>query len=149
MAVRSAVLSAGVAALIAAAALGAWTHAAEPEPARAPAAPASAPLEGRTFRGEIRDGHGAPRAKDVVTFKDGKFHSANCAELGFDAAPYWTRVDGETVHFLAESANPDGGKLVFRGAVRGSEVEWKAEWTKERWYWSIHREFGFKGSEKE
>jgi len=143
----SAALRAGVAVLVTAAALGSWTDAAEPESVRALAAPASVPLEGRTFQGEILDGHGASRAKDVVTFKDGKFRSANCAELGFDASPYWTRVDGETVHFLAESVSAEGGKLVFRGAVRGGEAEWKAVWTKERWYWSVRREFEFKGTE--
>ena len=135
--------------LIAATALGSWARAAEPEHAPVSVKPTSLQLEGRTFQGEILDGHGAPRAEDVVTFKDGKFRSANCAELGFDASPYWTRVDGDTIHFLAESVSAEGGTLVFRGTVRGDHAEWKAMWTKERWYWSIRREFQFKGTETE
>jgi hypothetical protein len=105
-------------------------------------------LDGRTFHGEILDDKGVVRSKDVLTFKEGKFYSTTCAQFGFSAMPYWTRVEGETVHFLVEAANPESGRMLFKGSIRGERVEWKGVWTKERWYWSIHREIGFRGTEK-
>jgi hypothetical protein len=109
---------------------------------------AAAGLDGKTFQGQIRDDKGVVRAKDVVTFKNGLFHSVNCARFGFDAAPYWTRVDGGVVHFLVESAHPENGTMLFKGAIRGNIVEWSAVWTKKRWYWSIRREISFRGEEQ-
>jgi hypothetical protein len=110
---------------------------------------AASGLDGKTFHGEIVDDKGIVRSKDVVSFKDGQFHSVTCARFGFAGAPYWMRVQGDAVHFFAESAHPDHGTMVFKGTVRGSHAEWTAVWTKERWYWSIRREIAFRGMERE
>lgn len=111
-------------------------------------APTSLFLDGRTFHGEALDENGVVRAKDVVTFKDGKFYSENCKQFGFNEIPYWTRMDGETIHFLAESESPASGTMVYRGTIRGAYVEGKVLWTKKRWYWSIRREIRFRGVEQ-
>lgn len=105
-------------------------------------------LDGRTFHGEIVDDKGVVRSKDVVTFKDGNFHSVTCARFGFAEAPYWTRVEGDAVHFLAESTHPDNGTMQYKGTVRGDQAEWSAVWTKKRWYWSIRRDISFEGIEQ-
>jgi hypothetical protein len=109
---------------------------------------AASGLDGKTFHGEIVDDKGVVRSKDVVTFKDGNFHSVTCARFGFAEAPYWTRVEGDAVHFLAESTHPDNGTMQYKGTVRGDEAEWSAVWTKKRWYWSIRREIAFRGTEQ-
>lgn len=109
---------------------------------------AAAGLDGRTFHGEILDEKGIVRSKDVVTFADGKFHSATCERLGFGAAPYWMRVEGDALHFFVETAHPDNGTMLFSGVVRGAAAEWSAIWTKKRWYWSIRREVTFRGAEQ-
>lgn len=99
------------------------------------ASPAAASLlDGRTFHGEIFDEKGG-RSKDRRTFKGGKFQSALCATLGFTERPYWTRVEGDT--------------LVWRGTLRGDQLEATSLWTKERWYWSIRREYRFRGTRTE
>lgn len=105
-------------------------------------------LDGRTFHGEIRDEKGIVRYKDVLTFKDGQFQSEKCREFGFGDSPYWTRVEQGVVHFLVESANPSTGEMVFKGEVRGDQVEWKGAWTKKRWYWTLSRDVSFTGTQR-
>lgn len=107
----------------------------------------SAPLDGRSFRGEIRDEKGVVRALDVMTFRDGIFRSEKCKEMGFEDSRYWMRVEGDVVHFQIESANPAAGKIALNGKVRGSQVEWAGVWSKERWYWTVRRDISFNGTE--
>lgn len=125
-----------------------WAQTAESEPKTSVATTISSPLDGRTFHGEIVDQKGVVRAKDMLTFKDGKFHSVTCAQLGFGASPYWIRMDGKAIHFLVETSNPESGTMRFSGTVRGEQVEAHGLWTKERWYWSIRREILFRAIEK-
>ena len=109
---------------------------------------AASALDGKTFQGEILDDKGVVRATDVLAFKGGKFYSDTCAQYGFSEMPYWTRIEGDTIHFLVEAANPENGRMVFKGTVRGEQAEWKGSWIKERWYWSIRRQIGFRGTAK-
>jgi len=127
-----------------------WARSGEPESKSPPttAAASASLLDGRTFHGDILDDKEVARSKDVITFRDGKFYSVNCAELGFSESPYWIRTDGDTTHFLAEISSPTRGTLVVKGTIRGDNVEWRGSWTKERWYWTIRREFRFRGTEK-
>lgn len=104
-------------------------------------------LDGRSFQGEIKDEKGVVRFKDVMTFRNGIFRSEKCRELGFDDVPYWTRIEGDTTHFLIESANPEAGKIVLIGKVRGTQGQWSGVWSKERWYWNIRRDISFSGTE--
>jgi hypothetical protein len=104
-------------------------------------------LDGRSFRGEIRDEKGVVRAQDVMTFREGLFRSEKCKEMGFEDSRYWMRVEGDVVHFLIESANPAAGKITLSGKVRGAQAEWAGVWLKERWYWTVRRDISFKGAE--
>jgi hypothetical protein len=144
---RKAGLAAVAAFLLTGAGLEHWALSGEPAPQTVLATSASL-LDGRTFHGEILDDKGTVRAKDVLTFKGGKFHSLTCEQLGFGESPYWIRLDGESIHFLVETASPESGEMRFAGTVRGDEVEAQGVWTKQRWYWSIRREIRFKATEK-
>jgi hypothetical protein len=104
-------------------------------------------LDGRSFRGEIRDEKGVVRAQDVMTFRDGQFRSEKCKEMGFEDSRYWMRVEGDVVHFLIESANPAAGKITLSGKVRGAQAEWAGVWSKARWYWTVRRDISFNGTE--
>ena len=104
-------------------------------------------LDGRSFKGEIRDEKGVVRAQDVMTFRDGLFRSEKCKEMGFEDSRYWTRVEGDVVHFLIESANPAAGKITLSGKVRGAQAQWAGVWSKERWYWTVRRDISFSGAE--
>jgi len=103
-------------------------------------------LDGKSFRSRQFNDDGTPRPWDVLVFKDGNFISENCKPYGFVEGPYWLRVDGDSVHFLAELESPTHGTMVWRGTVKGDKIEGKLVWTRERWYWTIRRTFDFAGS---
>lgn len=117
------------------------------QPAEGTGAKSPAQLDGRSFRGEIRDEKGVVRAQDVMTFRDGTFRSEKCKEMGFDDSRYWMRVEGDVVHFLIESENPATGKITLSGKVRGTQAEWTGVWSKARWYWTVRRDISFNGAE--
>jgi hypothetical protein len=129
--------------------LGIAGFAVQPSRATSLSAEAKSPvsLDGRSFRGEIRDEKGVVQAQDVMTFRDGLFRSEKCKELGFEDSRYWMRVEGDVVHFRIESANPAAGKIALSGKVRGAQAEWAGVWSKERWYWTVRRDISFNGTE--
>lgn len=102
-------------------------------------------LEGKKFRSRQFNDDGTARPWDVLLFKDGKFISENCIPFGFVAGPYWLRLDGDRVHFLAELESPTHGTMVWKGTVTGEKIEGNLLWTRERWYWTIRRSFNFSG----
>lgn len=118
--------------------------------ALAPVADSAEPslLEGRTFQGELRDARGMAQATDLITFDNGRFLSLTCERMGFGATPYWSRSEGNDVHFLVEAAHPEHGRLRIVGLVRGEQLQADGEWTKERWYWTVRERIRFEAAEK-
>lgn len=105
-------------------------------------------LDGQQFRaGIVRvDSDGKKRPlEDQLMFADGKFSSAVCKKYNFVTAPYWTRVEGDRVHFLAELKSPTDGTMVWKGSIRGNVLEGTMRWTKKRWYWTINTEHKIRG----
>lgn len=78
---------------------------------------------------------------ETFTFENGKFHSASCLEWGFTPAPYWTRRDADGLHFLAELESPEHGTMRYQGVFDGKTLKATALWRKERWYWTLEREY--------
>ena len=107
-------------------------------------------LDGRQFNAGIvqadaeEDGTKPPLV-DQLMFSNGKFSSAVCKRYNFTEAPYWVRVEGDQVHFLAELTSPTDGRMVWKGTVRGDTLEGTMRWTKERWYWTIDTEHKIRG----
>jgi hypothetical protein len=102
-------------------------------------------LDGRTFRGAYGPLGKPARREDLFIFSDGRFVSKNCQEYGFTAGPYWVREVGGAVHFRAELTSPEHGVMIYEGRTQGDKLKAKFTWTKERWYWTIQREFWFEG----
>jgi hypothetical protein len=103
-------------------------------------------LDGMSFSGPVGPKGKPTRRDDLFLFSDGSFISKNCQELGFTAAPYWVRRSGNIVHFRVELESPEHGTIVYTGQVQGNELEASFAWIKDRWYWTIEREFWFKGT---
>ena len=102
-------------------------------------------LDGMRFVGMFGpDGQPGDR-KDTLYFGDGRFWSANCVPCGFVPAIYWIRLAGDETHFRGEMTSPERGKFTYTGIVRGKRVTAKINWRRERWYWSIDRDFRFEG----
>ena len=115
-----------------------------------PAIATAYPLDGRQFSASIvRDGTDEdgenPPLGDQLMFSDGKFSSAVCKRYNFAAAPYWVRVEGDQVHFLAELTSPTDGRMLWKGTIRGDALEGTMRWTKKRWYWTVDAEHKIRG----
>lgn len=102
-------------------------------------------LDGMAFKGmlgplENRD------VPDVLYFKDGKFWSQSCTQLGFAPAPYWTRIVGNEVEFRGFLDSPERGRFSFLGRVNKDHAKVDINWRRDRWYWSIERQMRFEGT---
>lgn len=103
-------------------------------------------LDGMRFVGTFApEGQPADR-KDTLFFSDGHFWSANCVPCGFAPGPYSARAVGDAIHFHGEMKSAERGKFTYVGVVRDGRLSAKIHWHKDRWYWSIDRDFRFEGS---
>ena len=83
-----------------------------------------APLDGRAFVAEAgENGKAADEKNDVITFAGGKFHSSACDQYGFGKGDYRASATGDAVSFEAETQSDKDGRLVWKGTVRGSDIE--------------------------
>jgi hypothetical protein len=83
-----------------------------------------AALDGRVFVADAGEkGKAADEKNDVITFAGGKFHSSACDPYGFGKGDYRASASGDGVTFEAETQSEKDGRLVWRGTVRGSEIE--------------------------
>lgn len=113
-----------------------------------PASPAAASrfLDGKSFKGPTGEKGKKTHHEDVLVFKDGKFTSTMCFEYGFTGGPYTAWVEGDLIHFQAETVSPTHGKMNWKGRLQGDNMTVDYSWTKERWLWTTYREYWFKGT---
>lgn len=107
-------------------------------------------LDGLSFSARIvRNGaRDSEQIEDLLTFDDGMFTSAICKKYNFSEAPYWVRLEGGRVHFLAELNSPTDGTMVWEGTIQDNALEGTMRWTKKRWYWTINAEHRIQGKLK-
>lgn len=111
-------------------------------------APPSRPLDGKVFVTQSGEKGKPASNKDTFVFRDGRFLSEGCNPWGFGDAPYRATVDGDAIRFHAETHSPTHGNMVWTGIVRGDTIEATNVWTRERWYWTIKREYWYRGQLK-
>ena len=84
----------------------------------------TAALDGKAFVADAGlKGKAADEKGDVSTFNGGKFHSSACDQYGYNKGAYKTTASGDAVQFEAETQSEKDGRLVWKGTVRGSEIE--------------------------
>lgn len=106
-------------------------------------------LDGKEFIGPTGEKGKKVHHEDVLRFSDGKFTSSMCYEYGFTGGPYTATVEGDSIHFQAETLSPTHGKMEWKGTLKGDTLDVTYSWTKERWFWTTFREYWFKGTLKE
>lgn len=90
----------------------------------APLAFAAGPLDGKQFVGDIGPlGKPATEKGDVISFEDGRFHSAVCDQWGFNKAEYRAVQEGDAIRFEATTLSDSHGKMLWRGLIRGATLE--------------------------
>ncbi len=102
-------------------------------------------LDGLRFQGQTGEQGKGDHHEDVITFDKGLFRSLDCENWGFGPAPYTVKQDGGVYHFSATLRSEDRGTLAWRGTIRGDAAEASFRWLHERWYWTIDRQYWFKG----
>lgn len=81
-------------------------------------------LDGKTFVAELGvKGKPAHEKADVITFKEGKFHSSSCDQYGYNQGAYTVAVSGDATTFDVETVSESDGKLKWHGVVKGDTVE--------------------------
>jgi hypothetical protein len=81
-------------------------------------------LDGKTFIAELGEkGKSAHEKADVITFKDGKFHSSSCDKYGYNLGTYSVAASGDATTFDVETVSESDGKLKWQGVVKGDTVE--------------------------
>ena len=103
-------------------------------------------LDGQIFVGPTGEKGKKTHHIDELKFQNGKFTSSKCFEFGFTGGPYTATVEGDMIHFQAETISPTHGKMVWTGTLKGDSLEVNYNWTKERWFWTTYREYWFKGT---
>ncbi|OGP32820.1 MAG: hypothetical protein A2X88_07095 [Deltaproteobacteria bacterium GWC2_65_14] len=107
-------------------------------------------LDGKTFHVKAGEqGKGADH-DDYLIFQDGMFTSSGCVESwNFRNAAYSATAEDGGIRFLAQLVSTTHGTLTWDGTVRGDAVDATARWVHEKWYWTIDREYWYRGSRVE
>lgn len=103
-------------------------------------------LDGKTFIGPTGEKGKKTHHEDVLSFSNGRFTSSKCFEFGFTDGPYTARIEGDLIHFQAETVSSSHGKMMWKGTLAGDIMEVEYSWTKERWLWTTYREYWFRGT---
>ncbi len=110
---------------------------------------ASGALDGLSFEGMFGPSGGSSDRADVLYFNDGYFWSKNCVPCGFLPGPYRSRETDEGIRFEGVLESPDRGRFRYTGLVKNGKVYAQINWRKERWYWTIDKDFRFEGARAE
>jgi len=110
------------------------------------ASAASEVLDGKKFVGPTGEKGKKADHEDVLSFSNGTFTSSACFDYGFEGGPYTATVEGDSIHFQAETISPSHGEMVWEGTLKDGILDVTYTWTQERWLWTTTREYWFKGS---
>lgn len=109
----------------------------------------SGALDGLIFEGMFGPADGSSDRADILYFSDGYFWSKNCVPCGFAPAPYKATRTDDGFRFEGVMTSPDRGRFTYSGIVKDGEIMAEINWLKERWYWTIDKDFRFKGASVE
>jgi hypothetical protein len=105
-------------------------------------------LDGKSYSGQNGEQGKGPDREDILYFKDGMFISESCHKYNFKSGKYKAWQEGPKTHFKAVTVSPSHGQLAWQGTLIDGKMSATFIWTKERWYWDIHREYWFEGIEE-
>ena len=103
-------------------------------------------LDGKQFIGPTGEKGKKVHHEDILSFQNGIFTSSECFQYGFKGGPYTATIEGDVIHFRAETTSPTHGKMVWTGTLKGEALDVTYNWTKKRWLWTTYREYWFKGT---
>ena len=84
---------------------------------------ASGSLDGKTFTGTIAPKSQTEGREDRFVFQDGQFESTLCETFGYGKGVYQSQPKPEGMEFTAETASTTGGRMQWKGLVKGDVIE--------------------------
>jgi hypothetical protein len=104
-------------------------------------------LDGKVFLVKSGEqGKEASHHDDYLIFRDGMFVSSDCAEdLNFRESTYSATTQGNGIRFRAQTTSPTHGTMIWEGTMQGDVMDATARWIDKRWYWTIDRNYWFRG----
>jgi len=103
-------------------------------------------LDGKKFKGRTGEKGKKTHHEDILVFDDGRFTSIECFQFGFESGPYTAAAQSDAIRFKAVTRSPTHGKMEWEGLLKGDTLDVTYSWTKERWLWTTHRVYWFKGT---
>jgi len=107
--------------------------------------PMSKALDGMEFVGETGEQGKGKDHPDTIFFEDGKFVSRHCVR--FIPGPYSVEKQDDTYKFSSTMVSPDRGALEWKGTIIGNKINATYRWKHKRWFWTIERDYWYKGTE--
>jgi hypothetical protein len=80
-------------------------------------------LDGRTFAGIVVECGKQAGDAEIITFRNGRFHSSACTAYGYGDGPYQASAAQEGLAFEAVTESPQYGQLIWKGIVRGKRLD--------------------------
>jgi len=106
-------------------------------------------LDGKVFVGQYREKHKRAIKEDELRFIDGKFHSADYGQKGFNGGVYQAKTLEGKIYFEAETVSSKQGKIIWRGIIHGDSIEVNYQWRKKGWLSDTQKDYLFSGKLKE
>ena len=104
-------------------------------------------LDGHVFEGEFGALGKDAKGTDGWVFDKGMFLSKSCLECGFPESPYLVRFEEGKTHFETITQCPrSDASITWRGTIEGDRIEGVFTWVMKRWYWTIEKQFWFRGT---
>lgn len=102
-------------------------------------------FDGMVFAGRLRSIDGSVDLPDTLQFADGHFWSGGCVECSFLPGAYLARdlVGGLEFDGLLKSGAR--GQFTYRGRLEGNGLRAEISWKRQRWYWTMERDYVFEG----
>ena len=88
------------------------------------------PLDGKVFSSEVGLEGRTTGQRDKLVFQDGTFRSTACDPFGFKEGMYKIAQADDITTFEAQTLNPDGETMLWRGNIKGRHIEGRATWAK-------------------
>lgn len=86
-------------------------------------------LEGKTFTVNLIEPGKSP-VTDSLIFRSGSFKSVACRTYGFGMGKYTTKESNNAITFNAKTLSSSEGTMLWKGSVRGNQVQGTVEWLK-------------------
>ncbi|MEJ2158192.1 MAG: hypothetical protein P8X96_22925 [Desulfobacteraceae bacterium] len=88
------------------------------------------PLDGKSFTGMAGKMGKKSSEQDEIRFENGQFQSVGCEAYGFGSAPYMAVVDGDKIHFVADTYSKKTGRIAWVGTIVGDKADATFLWYK-------------------